>query len=255
MRLLLGTGGIIAISICIPLVCIILACVLFFVLKKGKVKNSDKLKEQYNTYHTQLTSDCSAMLSRLRSLGKYSKQYETYFFERNKQYADILEKKDKNVLRDIDNLDAVIKEKNKKQIKSIEEQCANDLENFRKCVYDFNEELNSLLKDDIDARDAIVNTKNKLHNIRNFYFENEVDLKPLKTTFGIIFGEADDKTKEYDKLVDHTRYAKAKDLLPTLEFLLDGVINVMYDLPSLTSLAFIALPNKVQALRDRKSVV
>lgn len=247
---------IILVSVLTPILIVGIVFLVFHLSRRRYVSLAKKQRQQYNDTHMQLTADCKGMVGRLGALGKYSDQYNVLYLERNKQYDDLLSKRDQDMAVSLDSLDALISEKNFKSVKEVCSQTQVSLEAYIKAVSDFGEDLSALLRDDSDTREGSLGVKEKYRKVRDFYSRNATVLKPLERSFDVLFQNAEKVFIEYDTLTDKAEYDKAKKLLPPLDDTLRYVIDIMNDLPTFVSLSQVVIPEKLTKLEaDYQSLV
>ena len=86
--------GIVLISVIGALIVVCLVFLGIFMHKRKFKINSLNLRKTYDDYHTQLTTDCANMVSRLKVLGRSNEYFYTMYCERQKQYDDIISRYD-----------------------------------------------------------------------------------------------------------------------------------------------------------------
>lgn len=233
----------------LALIAILVVC--FFLFRKKRfVRQAKNLAGKFNDYHTQLTSDCSVMIQRLRALGKSSAKYQNLYDERKKQYDDIIVNRDKTITNTLNAVNAFIGRKDFKKAKEYMSQAEVSIEEFKKSVSSFSDDLTNLLRDDSDTTEASLSIKQKYHEIQEKYKENRNELLPLEKSFNIIFENADKTFSEYSEYTDKAEFDKAKKLLPELDTLLSALLSIMDDLPKFESLANTIIPKKLEALSN-----
>ena len=109
--------GIVLISVIGALIVVCLVFLGIFMHKRKFKINSLNLRKTYDDYHTQLTTDCANMVSRLKVLGRSNEYFYTMYCERQKQYDDILNRRDHEVCSSLDALDQLVAEKKYKDYK------------------------------------------------------------------------------------------------------------------------------------------
>jgi septation ring formation regulator EzrA len=241
-----------AMEIFIPVGVVALVAIVFlaiFIYKRRYRHNSDSIRKNYDIYHSQLTTDCKAMVLRLGTLGKYSDYYHTLYLERDKKYNDILNIRDNDMAISLNSLDTLIKDKNYKSVKEVEKQCDISINEFIQSVSNFNVDLTSLLREDTDTREASLSEKEKFRKIKDFYTIHQSELKPLEKSFNIIFTNSEKKFAEFNTLADQAKFAEAKAVLPELDKILDALLKIMDDLPLLETLVSSVVPEKLKSLR------
>lgn len=247
---LLDTVSIVLISVLIPVFVIALCVVGFFMLRSKVKRGYERMVVDYENYHGQLTSFCKKMLNRLKSLGEYSPNFGKLYEERNKQYEDILNRRDKSVHDALESLQKLYDSKNFKAFKGLLSQTQITLNDFEKSVSTFNEELTSLLRDDIDTRESSLSAKNMLRQIHDFYSQHEDDLKPLRESFLVLIQNAEGIFAEFEDDVNQAKFKEAKALLPQISAVLSSVLGVMKDLPSLVTRVDKVIPESLDRMNQ-----
>jgi len=241
-----------AMEIFIPVGVVALVAIVFFAIfiyKRRYRHNSDSIRKNYDIYHSQLTTDCKAMVLRLGTLGKYSDYYHTLYLERDKKYNDILNIRDNDMAISLNSLDTLIKDKNYKSVKEVEKQCDISINDFIQSVSNFNVDLTSLLREDTDTREASLSEKEKFRKIKDFYTIHQGELKPLEKSFNVIFTNSEKKFAQFNAFADQAKFAEAKAVLPELDKILDALLKIMDDLPLLETLVSSVVPEKLKSLR------
>lgn len=234
---------------------VILALLLNFVLfrKKRYIRQVKIWDEKYNTYHTQLYSDCKVMIGRLGALGKYNIKYQNLYNERKKQYDEIILNRDSKIQQEMNALHQAIANKDYKKCKVLLSQTEENVSEYCRSVSNFNEVLTNLLRDDSDTSEASLSVKEKYRKIKSFYEENKTELKPLEKSFNVIFQNADDTFKKYTTLNDQASFEEAKKLLPPMDQILSALIDIMDDLPNYEILTETTIPQKLESLKSTYS--
>ena len=243
---LMSTVSTILVSVLVPVFAIALLVGVFLFLRRKAVSGYEKMVSDYESYHGQLTSSCKNMVNRLKSLGEYSPSFQKSYEERSKQYEDILERRDKNLRQSLESLSQLREGKNFKAFKGLLSQTQISLNDYEKAVSNFNEDLTSLLRDDIDTRDSSLQSKNMLRRIRDFYSEHEDDLRSLKESFELLFENAESTFATFEDDVNQAKFKEARDLLPKISSVLSAVLAILGDLPSLVTRVEKVIPESLK---------
>ncbi len=247
---LLGAAGIT--GICIA--CVVTAGLLvlsFFFLHKRKFKSTYKnLRKSYDTYHTQLDTNCRKMVTRLGVLGQYNDSFNAMHLEREKQFDDIMKKRDEVINMSLNSLETLVKDKDYKGYKRVEEETIKALDDFQKAVYNFSSDLSAILQEDNDVHSNAVAVKSKYREIKDFYENHQSELKMLSAPFEKIFFSSEQQFSDFEKNNDHGNYDSAKEILANLDKLYEAVLSVMNELPSLEVLVTNIIPSKLNSLED-----
>jgi septation ring formation regulator EzrA len=253
---LLGAAGIT--GICIASVVFVGLLVLsFFFLHKRKFKSTYKnLRKTYDTYHTQLEIDCGKMVSRLKVLGQYNESFNAMYLERQKQYDDIKKKRDDDINLSLNSLETLVKDKDYKGYKRIEEETIKALDDFEKAVCNFSADLSTILQEDNDVHSNAVAVKGKYREIKDFYNDHQSELNALAAPFEKIFVSSEQQFSDFEKKIDEAKYEEAKNILAGLDKLYEAVLAVLKDLPSLEVLVTTVIPAKLNSLEaDYKKMI
>lgn len=248
---LMSTVSTILVSVLVPVFAIALLVGVFLFLRRKAVSGYEKMVSDYESYHGQLTSSCKNMVNRLKSLGEYSPSFQKSYEERSKQYEDILERRDKNLRQSLESLSQLREGKNFKAFKGLLSQTQISLNDYEKAVSNFNEDLTSLLRDDIDTRDSSLQSKNMLRRIRDFYSEHEDDLRSLKESFELLFENAESTFATFEDDVNQAKFKEARDLLPKISSVLSAVLAILGDLPSLVTRVEKVIPESLKDMEEK----
>jgi septation ring formation regulator len=246
----MGPVGIVLICVIAALVVAGLVCLGIFMHKRRFKINSINLRKTYEDYHTQLTTDCANMVSRLKVLGRSNEYFNTMYNERQKQYDDILNRRDRDVASSLDALDKLVAEKKYKDYKEVESEGQQAVSDFKVAVCNFNADLTSILQDDNDVHSNAVNVKAKYREIRQFYEDHVTELKPLENSFNKVINTAEAQFAQFDKDSNEANFTEAKEILENLNKLFTAVLDVLDQLPLLEVSITTVLPQKLETVLD-----
>ena len=252
---LLDTVSTVLLSTLIPLFVIGLGLGLFFFFRKKFLSGYERMAGEYRTYHDLLTSSSKNMVNRLKALGEYSPSFLSLYQERSKQYDDILQGRDRSLSQSLERLRKMREEKNFKAFKNLASETQIALDDYEKAVSTFNEDLSSLLRDDIDTRESSLASKTMLRRIRDFYASHEDELRPLKESFLALFENAEGIFERFEDDVNQARFKEARALLPQITSVLSAVIAIMDDLPSLVMQVDVVIPQALETMEQDYSAM
>lgn len=236
-------------------VLIITALVLVFTLRGKRFSSLNELKDQYNQSHTILTIDCLASLDRLEVLSHTSDEYDLAYKERNKQYKELLERRDLPLLDSLQSLEALRATKSYKQCKELEIEIRGNLESFSKAVNNFSEDLSTILSKDVSLSTSLVVSKTKRRQIQDFYNEHQNELRSIQESFDTILNESEDSFKKVEFHMNEAKYDQAKEILDETDALLSATISVMDQLPLLLVSLKVVLPTKINKLVEEYNIM
>jgi len=251
-KLAMSQAGVLGLSLglSIPVALALIGFGIFWLDRKRIVKTARSLGEVFDSYHKNLTTNCKESIKRLEDLGRYSSYYAGQFNQRNKQYQEILSQRDKKAATDVAHLKGLVDKGRFKEARENLRPVSDEIDQYAKAVDSFTGDLSSLLQEDINTRDASLSDKQKLRKIRQFYDQNQNELKPLEKSFTIIFTDADKTLADFDRLTNESHYKEARALLPQLDALLNAILQVLPDLPKLETLVSTVLPSRVKKMND-----
>lgn len=249
MMILMSTTGIILLSVLVPIALIALVFLIIFLHRHFSHHTYNSYRTSYDESHGILVNSCNNMLNRLQVLGKSSQDYQKQFIDNEKKYIDILNIKDANLARSLNDLDAAVKKKDRKKVKELTPGVVSSLDEFSKTVTDFNADLTSLLSEDTDIHSFSVSSKEKYRRIKEFYSEHKGELAPVSPAFETIFHGAEDSFTQFDKLSNEAKFQEAKTILDKEEKILNSVMNIMDELPTLVVTLYHVIPDKSAELK------
>ncbi len=209
---------------------------------------STNLRNTYTEIHFRLTNNCATSLKRLEVLGQNSDYYKNIYADRQKQYQEIMERKDKSISQFLDSLDELVKNKDYKRVHEIEGDISRDLVTFNKAVSTFASDLSTLLQEDDVTNSSSVPVKAKHRQVETFYNEHKNELKGSGKSFEYIIADSKAKLEKFQTLTNEAKYPEAKDVLKELDQILTATVEVMDQLPLLEASIYTVLPNKISDL-------
>ncbi len=209
---------------------------------------STNLRNTYTEIHFRLTNNCATSLKRLEVLGQNSDYYKNIYADRQKQYQEIMERKDKSISQFLDSLDELVKNKDYKRVHEIEGDISRDLVTFNKAVSTFASDLSTLLQEDDVTNSSSVPVKAKHRQVETFYNEHKNELKGSGKSFEYIIADSKAKLEKFLTLTNEAKYPEAKDVLKELDQILTATVEVMDQLPLLEASIYTVLPNKISDL-------
>ncbi len=250
LPILINGAGIAAISVSSVVVVAGIIVGVILLHKHHFSSASTNLRKTYSEIHFRLTNNCDTSLKRLEVLGQNSPYYKNIYDEKQKQYREIVDRKDKRISEDLDNLEALVKGKNYKQVREKEGDINRDLVTFNKSVSAFASDLSTLLQEDDVINSSSVPVKAKHREVENFYNEHKNELKGSGKSFEFIISDSKAKLENFKKLTDEAKYPEAKAILEELNQILTATTEVMDQLPLLEASIYTVLPNKITDLNE-----
>lgn len=235
--------------IVIALICFFLVEV--FVISRNRYRRQIKdLETKYNFIHEQLVNDDKNLIGRIEFISARNVIYLQIHQQYSERYSSLLNKQDKQSYLAITSLKELVESKNYRGIKDIIESTKDSVTEFDKAVSDLSEDLWILLKPDEEIRQQAVKEKEKLRNLKDSFNEHVTELKPIESSFDLVFNAIEKLFSEFEELLDAANYDDAQDKLPTIAKLLDAMTGMMKDIPYLTTLASQVVPQRIRELQQ-----
>ncbi len=248
LPILINGVGIAAISVSSVVVVALVIVSAILIHKHRFSSTSTNLRNSYYDAHSRLTNNCATSLKRLEVLGQYSEYYKNIYNQRQKQYQEIIDRKDKPIVQSLDSLDELVKNKDYRRVHEIEGDISRDIASFNKAVSGFASDLSTLLQEDEVTNSSSVPVKSKHRQIETFYNEHKNELKGSSKSFEFIIADSKSKLEQFQLLTNEAKYEEAKNLLKELDEILTATADVMDQLPLLEASIYTVLPNKITDL-------
>ncbi len=248
LPILINGVGIAAISVSSVVVVALVIVSAILIHKHRFSSTSTNLRNSYYDAHSRLTNNCATSLKRLEVLGQYSEYYKNIYNQRQKQYQEIIDRKDKPIVQSLDSLDELVKNKDYRRVHEIEGDISRDIASFNKAVSSFASDLSTLLQEDEVTNSSSVPVKSKHRQIETFYNEHKNELKGSSKSFEFIIADSKSKLEQFQLLTNEAKYEEAKNLLKELDEILTATADVMDQLPLLEASIYTVLPNKITDL-------
>ena len=248
LSFLLSSTSTILISVLVPLGVLLCAglSVLFLFYRRKKAYRD--VQEKFRRINYSFLELSRKLLNRLKALGEYSPDFKKTHQEKEKQFAEILTKKDKKIQEDLSRLEKLKEAKKGKEFRALLSEVQKSVSAFERTVQNFNEDLTGLLREDDEARESAIPAKEKFRRIREFYGKHVEELRPLQESFNLLFANAEDVFAQFSDDVSKARFDDAKKRIPPIEKVLDAVLSLLDDLPATMAKVNAILPEGLEDL-------
>lgn len=244
---LLSDTATILLAVLIPVGVLAIAAAILFVFLKRR-RDYRELQQNFKKIHLSFLELSRRLLNRLKSLGEFSEDFRLAHQEKEKQFAEILTRKDKKIQDDLAQLERLKAEKKGKEFRTKLSEVQKSLSAFERTVQTFNEDLTGLLREDDEARESAIPAKEKFRRIREFYGRHVEELKPLQGTFTALFSNAEDVFSRFEDEVSQAQFSQAMKRIPPIEKVLDAVLALLDDLPTMVAKTTSILPEGLAGL-------
>lgn len=250
------TWFIIIIAVIIAILSAILVVVACIFIYRHTCKRAIKeLQARYDEIHDSFSTDCSNMLKRIEIISKNNSDYKTVYDSLTRRFSSILNENDKGCYIAVESLKKLVEDKNYKDIKSIINSTRLSMDTFAKEATTLNNDLQLELKTEEELRAQMVALKERFRTLKNSYSDNLEALEPLSESFDALINHLTDLFVQFDEYLNKASYQDANTLIPKIEQLIEASNKVMVDLPTLATLTFVVVPNKIEDLEKNYSLM
>lgn len=223
----------------------------FFLMGRRRARKQVKeLRKKYELVHELLIGDCKNMITRIEFIALKNPRYvhiqEQFEFAYNNNIASMNDPCDQA----IGSLEALIKEKQYRNIKEIIESTKGNVQDFNRSVKKLNEELSALLKTDDECRSSALSVKERFRMIKEEYNLHATELKGLEESFDLVFSKIASDLGEFEELVDSANYDEADTKLAELSTIISALENTMISLPVYNTLVRMVMPKRIQEVTE-----
>ncbi len=243
------TWFIILIAVISAILAAVLVVVLFVFIYRHSCKMAIRdLQTRYDEIHDSFSTDCSNMIKRIEIISKNNSDYKSVYDSVNLRFSNVLTDNDKGCYIAVESLKKLVEEKNYKDIKSIINSTKLSMDSFAKEATLLNNDLQMVLKNEEELRARMVALKERFRTLKNSYSDNSQALEPISESFDTLINHLTDLFVSFEDYLNSANYQQANALIPKIEQLIEAGNKVMVDLPTLTTLTFVVVPQKIEEL-------
>ncbi len=207
-----------------------------------------ELDSHYNALHKSFSTDCSQMISRIKTISNNNANYVSIYDGCEKRFLGIMNSNDKLCFIAISSLKTLIGNKDYKNIKSVIDSTRQSMNEYSKAAQDLNNDLQTKLQKEDDFHSRVVPIKEKFRRLKDEYDNNSGVLVSISQSFTTLFEHITDMFNSFEESLLRADYDSAGKELQDMEKLIDASISVMKDLPYLNTLASKVIPGKIAEL-------
>lgn len=239
----------------IAIVVIVLFFAIFAILqvffgKRRMIRQVQDLKVRYEKAHNLLVSQDSSYLQRIASIASSNLLYGATYQNYEEFYTSILNKEDKDAWASVGVLQDALEKKQTRGLKDLIKKSKEVVGAFEARVKEIDDELKNLFADEEKWREKSLEQKERLRQIKNCYFEQEVELRTVSDSFDTLFQNIDEAFKNFDSKLDEADYDAVGEILQKINDVLCAVQPVLNDLPTLCALMDEVIPEKMSLVRE-----
>ena len=251
MVLAIGVGALSAIIVAVALVLVVGGLLLYFLLfsrikYRKQIKN---LEKQYSYYDSLLIGQDSQYIHRLEIISRtnllYMDKYE-YFQRRFRNIYDTEDKYSDSILKQ---LNALVKAKQYKNIKSVISEAKKSIDSLSESVKSLDHDLYEVIKLEEDCRRSIDHLKEVYRHVKQSYYSESDSLALVAATFNKMFDKIDGIFAKFDDMLEGAEYEEINNEIKSLDGVLTALGHVILELPNLCYTIKTTIPERLVELQ------
>ena len=254
MNILLSTGQQVGLILLIVAGLIILGVGLFllyyFVISRNRIKHQIReLEKKYSYLDALLIGQDSQYIHRLEIISRTNLLYVDKHEKFSRRFKEIYENDDKFAESMIRQLNALINNKQYKNIKSVINDAKKAMKVFEDKVNALDHDLYVLIKPEEDSRQSILKLKENYRRVKQTFYANSSDLDLVSSSINKVFDKLDQMFIEFETHIESAEYDEAQALLPTIGKVVSALESALSQLPNLCILVCTVIPEKIENLK------
>ncbi len=260
MHILLSTGeqvAIIAASIGGAIVLGVLLFLLYhFVISRNRIKHQVReLQKKYSYLDALLIGQDSQYIHRLEIISRTNLLYVDKHEKFSRRFKEIYENDDKFAESMLKQLNALINNKQFKNIKTVISDTKKAMKVFEDKVNALDNDLYTLIKPEEDSRQSILKLKENYRRVKQTFYANSSDLDLVSSSINQVFDKLDQMFVEFETHIESAEYDDAQGLLPTISKVVTALESALSQLPNLCILVNTVIPEKIEDLKKDYDVL
>ena len=254
MNFMLDTGQRIGLGFLIAGVIVILIALFvllyIFVFSRNRVKRQVReLQKKYSYLDALLIGQDSQYIHRLEIISRTNLLYVDKHEQFSRRFKEIYENDDKFAESMIKQLNALVNNKQYKNIKSVISDAKKAMKTFEDKVNAIDNDLYVLIKPDEDSRQSILKLKENYRRVKQTFYANSSDLDLVSSSINQVFDKLDQMFITFETHIESAEYDEAQALLPTIGKVVSALESALSQLPSLCILVNNVIPEKIENLK------
>ena len=250
MILLLSTGQKVGLAFAIVGGIIILGVLAFllyhFVISRNRVKHQVReLQKKYSYLDALLIGQDSQYIHRLEIISRTNLLYVDKHEKFSRRFKEIYENDDKFAESMLKQLNALISNKQFKNIKTVISDSKKAMKTFEDKVNALDNDLYTLIKPEEDSRQSILKLKENYRRVKQTFYANSSDLDLVSSSINQVFDKLDQMFVEFETHIESAEYDDAQSLLPTIGKVVSALESALSQLPNLCILVNTVVPEKI----------
>ena len=254
MNILMSTGQRVGLIIALVGGIIVLGVGLFllyhFVILRNSIKRQVRdLEKKFSYLDALLIGQDSQYIHRLEIISRTNLLYVDKHEKFSRRFKEIYENDDKFAESMLKQLNALIANKQFKNIKSVINDAKKAIKTFEDKVNDLDNDLYTLIKPEEDSRQSILKLKESYRRVKQNFYANSSDLDLVSSSINQVFVKLDQTFIDFETHIESAEYDDATALLPTIEKAVNFLESAWSQLPNLCVLVNNVIPDKISSLK------
>jgi len=254
MNILLSTGQQVGLILLIVAGLILLGVGLFllyyFVISRNRIKHQVReLEKKYSYLDALLIGQDSQYIHRLEIISRTNLLYVDKHEKFSRRFKEIYENDDKFAESMIRQLNALINNKQYKNIKTVINDAKKAMKVFEDKVNALDNDLYVLIKPEEDSRQSILKLKENYRRVKQTFYANSNDLDLVSSSINQVFDKLDQMFIDFETHIESAEYDEAQALLPVIGKVVSALESALSQLPNLCILVSTVIPEKIDALK------
>ncbi len=254
MYILLSSGERVAVIVAAIGGSIVLGVLLFllyhFVISRNRIKHQVReLQKKYSYLDALLIGQDSQYIHRLEIISRTNLLYVDKHEKFSRRFKEIYENDDKFAESMLKQLNALINNKQFKNIKTVIGDTKKAMKVFEDKVNALDNDLYTLIKPEEDSRQSILKLKESYRRVKQTFYANSSDLDLVSSSINQVFDKLDQMFVEFETHIESAEYDDAQSLLPTITKVVSALESALSQLPNLCILVNTVIPEKIEDLK------
>ena len=221
-----------------------------FVISRNRIKHQVReLEKKYSYLDALLIGQDSQYIHRLEIISRTNLLYVDKHEKFSRRFKEVYENDDKFAESMIRQLNALINNKQYKNIKSVIVDARKAMNIFEEKVNNLDNDLYVLIKPEEDSRQSILKLKENYRRVKQTFYANSNDLDLVSASINQIFDKLDQMFIDFETHIETAEYDEAQALLPTIGKVVSALESALSQLPNLCILVNTVVPEKIENLK------
>ena len=222
----------------------------YFVISRNRIKRQIReLEKKYSYLDALLIGQDSQYIHRLEIISRTNLLYVDKHEKFSRRFKEIYENDDRFAESMIRQLNALINNKQYKNIKSVISDTKKAMSTFEDKVNALDNDLYVLIKPEEDSRQSILKLKENYRRVKQTFYANSSDLDLVSSSINQVFDKLDQMFIDFETHIESAEYDEAQALLPTIGKVVSALESALSQLPNLCILVNTVIPEKISELK------